>query len=171
MRTSFQRRRLLGLAAASPLFWLASALKPVAAWAADWPKSLFDMPTSDGALALLGAQAAQAGKHVLLDAPEIVDRDDRVTVRVYSAIPATEQITILVDKALRPVVAQFVLTAEAEPDVSVTIKLPSTSTVRAVVKAGGKLYTVTKEIKLAMEPCDAPAAGTKPQKPAKGRPA
>jgi len=169
MRTSFQRRRLLGLAAASPFLWLASALKPVAAWAADWPQSLFNMPTSDDALRLMGAQAAQPGKQILIEAPEIADRDDRVTVRVYSAIPATEQITILVDKALRPVVAQFVLTAEAEPDVSVTIKLPNTSTVRALVKAGGKQYSVSKEIKLAMEPCDAPNTGSKPNKATKGK--
>ncbi|GAB3260049.1 thiosulfate oxidation carrier protein SoxY [Chitinimonas naiadis] len=126
-------------------------LLPARALAA-WPQALFSAPTSRDAIDALQAGAAEPGRRILLEVPEIADRGDLVPIRVMSTLPATEQITLLVDKALRPVVAQFNLTTDAEPDVSLTIKLPGTSTVRAVVKAGGKLYVVSKEVKLAAEP-------------------
>jgi sulfur-oxidizing protein SoxY len=157
MKISTSRRRLLRFAGAAPLIWLASALKPVAAFAADWPKALFNAASPLDAIKQLQAQKAEAGTRILLDVPDIVDRNDSVAVRVFSNIPATEQITILVDMALRPVVAQFNLTGDALADVTTLVKLPGSSTIRAVVKAGGSTYVVTREVKLALESgCEGP---------------
>jgi len=154
MNTFDTRRSLLRWTAIAPLAWAAAALAPLRLLAGEWPRALFSAATSRDAIDLLQARGAEAGTRVLLEVPEIADNGSAVRVRVMSTIPATEQITLLVDKALRPVVAQFNLSAEMEADVSTTIKLPGTSTVRAVVKAGDKLYVVTKEIKLAQEPYD-----------------
>lgn len=150
------RRRSLRFLASAPLVWLTAAIKPIGVFAADWPKALFSVPTSQDAINQLGAKGAEAGKRILLEVPEISDINDRVVVRVMSTLPATEQITILIDKALRPVVAQFNFSPDVEPDVSTIVKLPGTTTVRAIVKAGGKIYSVEKEIKLALEAWDGP---------------
>jgi predicted secreted protein len=154
MKILESRRKFLRLTSAAPLIWLTAALKPVSAWATDWPKSLFNVASPIDAIKQLQAQKAESGAHILLDVPDIVDRTDSVAVRVMSNIPATEQITILVDMALRPVVAQFNLNGEAEADVTAFVKLPGTSTIRAVVKAAGSTHVVTREIKVAAEGCD-----------------
>jgi predicted secreted protein len=136
---------------------------PLRTFAADWPKSLFNAASSDDALNQLNAKAAQKGDAILLQVPDIADRDDRVTVRVWSQLDATDQITILVDRALRPVAAQFNLSADIEPDVSVEIKLPGTTEVTAVVHARNTTYSVKHEIKLAADPYSA-ATPAEPKK-------
>lgn len=153
---SHTRRSLLRASAALPLAWLAAALEPVRALAADWPIGLFKSPSTQEALKRLQATKAEPGKQILLEVPEVSDRTDSVPVRVMSLVPSTEQITILVDQALRPVVAQFNFSGDAVADVTTYVKLPGVSHVRAVVKAGSSIYVVAHEIKLAQEGCAAP---------------
>jgi predicted secreted protein len=163
MNAPISRRSLFHRVAAASL-WLLGA--PLRTFAADWPKTLFNAATSDDALTQLNAKATQKGDAILLEIPDIADRDDRVTVRVVSQLDATDQITILVDRALRPVAAQFNLSTDIEPDVSIEIKLPGTTEVTALVHAHNTMYSVKHEIKLAADPYTAAT----PAAPKKGKP-
>ncbi|MBV8467543.1 MAG: hypothetical protein JO218_16505 [Burkholderiales bacterium] len=166
MNALLSRRSLFRRVAATSLWWLGTSLL---ARATDWPKALFSAASSDDALTQLNAKAAQKGDAILLEVPDIADRDDRVTVRVLSKVDATEQITILVDRALRPVAAQFLLSSDIEPDVSVEVKLPGTTEITTIVQARNTLYTVRHEVKLAAEPYDAATpAAPKKNKPSHG---
>ena len=108
----------------------------------------------------LGAAKPESGDAILLDVPEIADGGARVEVRVASVIPLTDSILIVVDRGARPLVAEFSLSHDMEADVTATVRLPSTATVRALVRADGKLYTVAKEVKVAEVPA---ASVTKPR--------
>lgn len=168
-KISHSRRGFLRASAALPLVWLASALKPIQAFAAEWPKALFQTATPTDAIKQLQAQKALPGNRILLEVPDIADNTEHVPVRVMTTLPAVEQITIVVDMALRPVVAQFNLAGEAEPDVTTYVKLPAQSTVRAVVKAAGGIYSVSHEVKLAAEPWTGPIPPLPTQAPSAGK--
>jgi sulfur-oxidizing protein SoxY len=49
--------------------------------------------------------------------------------------------------------AQFDLSNGAQGYISTRIKMGTTSNVRAVVKAGGKMYTAAKEVKVTIGGC------------------
>ena len=53
----------------------------------------------------------------------------------------------------REATGMFELTPQSIPEVSVRIKMGESSPVRAVVKAGGKLYSVSKEVKVTIGGC------------------
>ena len=74
-------------------------------------------------------------------------------VAVTSTLPNTEQIAILVDKNPNALAASFNIPAGTEAFVSTRVKMGQTSNVHAVVKAGGKWYFATKEIKVTLGGC------------------
>lgn len=147
------RRNFLrsGTLACSGLFL--SLWQPLAAWAADWHKNAFEARDSTAAMAALGAQSPGAGKQILLEAPEIAEEGASVRIRVMSTIPGTDWIGVLVDKNPAPLAAQFTLSGSTEPDIETNVKLAQTSSVRAVVRAGGKYFAVAKEVKVAVGGC------------------
>jgi sulfur-oxidizing protein SoxY len=64
-----------------------------------------------------------------------------------------ESIALLAEGNASPLVATFALGAGAVPDVSTRIKMGKTSDVIAVVKAGGKLYSARKSVKVTIGGC------------------
>lgn len=152
MEKKVTRRNLVRGLVAMPIAWAVLALKPIKAMAGEWPQALFNAPTSQAALGLLQAGTALPGPRILLDVAEIVEDGDRVVVRVMSTLPSTDQITLLADTELKPVLAQFNISPDLEPDITTHIRLSGTGTLRAVVRAGGKIYSVTKEVKVAEMP-------------------
>jgi sulfur-oxidizing protein SoxY len=64
-----------------------------------------------------------------------------------------ESIALLAEGNASPLVATFALVAGAVPDVSTRIKMGKTSDVIAVVKAGGKLYSARKSVKVTIGGC------------------
>jgi sulfur-oxidizing protein SoxY len=64
-----------------------------------------------------------------------------------------DSITIVAEKNQTPLAATFALSAAAIPDISTRIKMGKTSNVLAVVKAGGKLYSTGKEVKVTIGGC------------------
>ncbi len=76
-----------------------------------------------------------------------------VPVEITSNIAGTESIAILAEKNASPMVGEFNLSNGAQGFISTRIKLANTSNVRAVVKAGSKMYTATKEVKVTIGGC------------------
>lgn len=151
-----QRRQLLkgaGAASALGVAVAAGLLKPAAAWAAPQSQAAFEARDVANVLEAIGASDAVPSAQITIKAPDIAENGAIVPVEVTSAIPGTESIAILAEHNDLPLVAYFELMNGAEGFVSTRIKLAGTSDVRAVVKAGGKVYTAAKAVQVAAGGC------------------
>ena len=131
----------------------AGLLTPRAVLAA-WPKAAFEAKDVDSALtAAMGSASTSDSDKIKLKAPDIAENGAVVPITVESGISGTESISILVPKNASPLTATFNLGATTEGYVSTRIKMGKTSDVIAVVKAGGKLYSSKKQVKVTIGGC------------------
>jgi len=153
---SIKRRIMLkGTLAAGAIGFVAGAglLSPRAVLAA-WSDSAFKATTSADALtALLGSDSMEDSGNIKIKAPDIAENGAVVPVSVTAELENVESIIILADKNATPLTASFDLGPGAEPYVSTRIKMGKTANVVAVVKAGGKLYSAKKEVKVTIGGC------------------
>jgi sulfur-oxidizing protein SoxY len=151
-----QRRQVLkgaGAAGAVGVAMAAGLLKPTAVYAQSWNQAAFESRNLADVLKAIGGIGAAESAQITVKAPDIAENGAVVPVEITSAIPGTESIAIVGEKNNLPLVAHFDLMNGAEGFVSTRIKLGSTSNVRAVVKAGGKMYTAAKEVKVTIGGC------------------
>jgi len=127
------------------------ALRPLSAAQANRPA--FEAKTLDEALKSLGASGASESRDIVIKAPDIAEDGAIVPIEVTSKIADTQSISLLVDKNPFPLIATYDFANGAEGFVSTRIKMGETSKVRALVSAGGKLYTTSKEIKVTIGGC------------------
>ena len=131
----------------------AGLLTPKAVLAA-WPKAAFEATDSNVALqASLGSSDASQSSDIKLKAPDIAENGAVVPITVTSDIANTEAISIIVAENATPLAATFNLGATTKGFVSTRIKMGKTSDVTAVVKAGGKLYSTSKNVKVTIGGC------------------
>lgn len=150
------RRNVLkgaGAAGAVTVAMAAGLLKPGAVFAADWNKAAFDAKDLNSALAGVGGGGAAASGDIVVKAPDIAENGAVVPVEVESKIAGTESIILIGEKNGFPLLADFKLSNGAVGYVSTRIKLGATSNVTAVVKAGGKVYKASKEVKVTIGGC------------------
>jgi sulfur-oxidizing protein SoxY len=148
------RRSLLkgaGSAGAISIAIAAGLLKPTQVMAA-WNESGFDTKSVADAMAAIGAGGAVNSKEVLIKTPDIAENGAVVPVDVVTDLPNVEFIALFGEKNIFPLVGQYKLT-DFDGLLTTRIKLGTTSNVRAVVKAGGKYYTATKEVKVTLGGC------------------
>jgi sulfur-oxidizing protein SoxY len=149
------RRNVLkgaGAAGAVSVAFAAGLLKPTAAYAADWNKAAFENKSLADVMGMMGGSAAGAGD-ISVKAPDIAENGAVVPVEITSNIAGTEAITIIGEKNTLPLIASFNLMNGAQGFVSTRIKMGSTSNVTALVKAGGKSYKASKEVKVTIGGC------------------
>ena len=121
---------------------------------AAWPTAAFEAKSVDSALdALAGSHALEGSDKISIRAPDIAENGAVVPVSVTTSIDGVESISILAEKNAAPMTASFVLGAGTEGFVSTRIKMGKTSSIIAVVKAGGKLYSTGKEVKVTIGGC------------------
>lgn len=131
----------------------AGLLKPGQVLAAEWNKNAFEAKNIADAMKGINAAGAAKSADILIKAPEIAENGAVVPVEVTSKIAGTTEITILVDQNVNPLIADFTLSNGAEGFVSTRIKMAKTSNVTVVVKAGGKSYMTSKEVKVTIGGC------------------
>lgn len=131
----------------------AGLLKPGQVLAAEWNKSAFEAKNTADALKGINAASAAKSADILIKAPDIAENGAVVPVEVTSKIPGTTDIAILSEQNVNPLVAEFSLSNGAEGYVSTRIKMAKTSNVTVVVKAGGKSYVASKEVKVTIGGC------------------
>ena len=138
---------VLGVAAGAGL--LTPQMVPAA-----WPKAAFDAKSVDSAVkTLLGSDSLSASNDITITAPPIAENGAVVNVAVSSTLKNAESISLLVEKNGSPLAASFNLSAQTEPFVKTRIKVAKTSSVIAVVKSGGKLYSAGREVKVTIGGC------------------
>ena len=137
-------RSLLTTAAvlAVPRFLFAS--RPDVAFDADNAASvvsdLFDGPITES-------------DQIMLKVPDIAENGAVVPVTVKTDLADVESISVIVENNPTPLVAMFELSPQSVADVSVRIKMGESSMVQTVVKAGGKFYSASKEVKVTIGGC------------------
>jgi sulfur-oxidizing protein SoxY len=154
-----RRREVLKTSGGASLLALVAAagwLKPGDALAqgAAWNKAAFETHSLDETMKALGGGApAQSKDIVFVSTPDIAENGAVVPVGVSSSIPKTESIAILVEKNPNMLTAVFDIPAGTDPAVSTRIKMGQSSNVYALVKADGKYYVASKEIKVTLGGC------------------
>lgn len=126
---------------------------PMRVLAAVWNRSAFESERVEGALQGLGISQVGPSRDIVLIAPDLAENGAIVQIEVESHIPETEAIAILVDKNPTPLIANFLFSNGAEPYVVTRIKMAETSELKAIVKAGGKYYSVAKRVDVAQGGC------------------
>ena len=156
IRRILLRRKFLCTLALSSTYvatFAAGWLHPVRLLAAQWNEAAFDARALGDALKYIGATAAIESDQIQLKAPEIAENGAIVPVEIVSRIPATQSIYIIADKNPQPLVAIFDITGDMEPFISTRIKMGESSKVRVLVKAAGKFYVATQEVKVTIGGC------------------
>ncbi|MGB5440565.1 MAG: thiosulfate oxidation carrier protein SoxY [Gammaproteobacteria bacterium] len=137
----------IGMAASAGL------LTPRASLAA-WSKDAFDAKDINSALSgLFGSSEHSGSDKIKIKAPDIAENGAVVPVSVTTDIGGAESISILAEQNATPLTASFLLGPGTEGYVSTRIKMGKTSSVIAVVKANGKLYSTGKEVKVTIGGC------------------
>jgi sulfur-oxidizing protein SoxY len=141
---------------ATLLAMLAAAgwLRPGTALAQAWNQAAFETHSLGETLkALGGIEPAQSKDIAFVQTPEIAENGAVVPIGVTSNIPKTESIAILIEKNPNMLAAVFDIPAGTEPAISTRVKMAQTSNIYALVKAGGKYYVATKEVKVTLGGC------------------
>jgi sulfur-oxidizing protein SoxY len=139
---------VMGLAMAAGLF------KPGSAWAQDgWNKAAFATKSLNDTVKAMGGASAAESKDIQINSPDIAENGAVVPFTISSKIPKTEQVALLVEKNPNVLAASFNIPAGTEPWVNTRVKMGQTSNIIALVKADGKFYYTTKEVKVTLGGC------------------
>lgn len=138
---------VMGLAASAGL------IKPGSAWAQTWNKAAFETKSLADTVKAMGGTAAAESKEIAIVSPDIAENGAVVPFTINSRIPKTESIALLVEKNPNSLAASFDIPAGTEAGVTTRVKMGQTSNITALVKADGKFYYTTKEVKVTIGGC------------------
>ena len=121
---------------------------------AAWPKAAFDATSVDSAINdLFGSSTLVDSDKIKIKAPDIAENGAVVPISIETDIKDVESISIIAEKNATPLTSSFVLGKGTEAYIATRVKLGKTGNVIAVVKAGGKLYSTGKEVKVTIGGC------------------
>ena len=152
------RRRILqggGGAAVMGLAMAAGLFKPGSAWAqGSWNKQAFEVKSLNDAVKALGGSNPTESKDIqFINTPDIAENGAVVPFTIQSKLPKTEQIALLVEKNPNILAASFNIPEGTDAWVNTRAKMGQTSNVIALVKADGKYYYASKEVKVTLGGC------------------
>jgi sulfur-oxidizing protein SoxY len=151
-------RRLIlqgaGAVALVGLGHIAFGLAPALAAANDkYPEDAFKAKSAADAIKALYGKTAEPSDKVKLDAPEIAENGAVVPISVTTDLADVTSISFLVTDNPNALAASYRIPAGTMPSVANRLKMAKTSNVIAIVEAGGKLYSATKEVKVTVGGC------------------
>jgi len=132
------------------------SFRPTTAFAAandKYPEDAFKQKSDADAIKSLYGKTAEPSDKVKLDAPEIAENGAVVPISVSSSLPDVTSISILVADNPNALAASYKIPAGTLPSVGNRLKMAKTTNVIAIVEAGGKLYSATKEVKVTVGGC------------------
>ncbi len=143
------RRRIVGLVCAIS----GALLLPIRLFAAQWNAEAFDQTRFPDSLRSVGAVDLVESDLIDLKTPEIAENGAIVPIQVTSQIPNTEKVFVFAEKNPQPLVASFTFVKNVEPFFATRIKMGESAKVHVVVLAGGKHYTMSREVKVTIGGC------------------
>jgi sulfur-oxidizing protein SoxY len=121
--------------------------------ASTWPKAAFESKTEADALnAFFGTSEVEQSDQVSIKAPLQAENGAVVPIKVMTSLEGVEAIAIITIKNPSPYTTSLQV-AGAGGLYSTRIKMGQTSPVNCYVKAGGKLYLASQEIKVTVGGC------------------
>jgi len=149
---TISRRKFLNMLTVGSTACLA-LMTPITSWAA-WASDAFNAEKPDDAYNnLFGSNELIESDEVKLKVPKIAENGGAVPVSVKTDMENVESISIFVKDNPQPLTATMKIPAGTIPNISTRIRLAQTSTVTAVIKAGGKLYSKSQEVKVTIGGC------------------
>lgn len=149
---SMNRRSVIKAIATGGALIGASVLMPRLAMAA-WTEKAFKAEDQATAMKELLGGTPEESAEVTLKAPDIAENGAVVPVTVRSSMANVESMSIFVENNPNPLVVEFMVPEGTAADVSTRLRMGKTSKVTAVVKADGKLYSASKEVKVTIGGC------------------
>ena len=131
---------------------ISAGMLPMSAFA-DWNKAAFEAKNMADVLKAMGGASAEKSTDIIITAPDIAENGAVVPVAVASKIAGTQSISILVEKNPSSLAAEFDILPGTEANVGTRVKMGQSSNIHALVKAGGKYYVATKEVKVTLGGC------------------
>jgi sulfur-oxidizing protein SoxY len=154
-RFSATRRLILQGAATVVLIGASNMASSLAFAAANdkYPEEAFKQKGDADAIKSLYGMTAEPSDKVKLDAPEIAENGAVVPISVTTTLTDVTSISFLVAENPNALAASYRIPPQTLPAVSNRLKMAKTSNVIAIVEAGGKLYSATKEVKVTVGGC------------------
>jgi sulfur-oxidizing protein SoxY len=156
-RLTATRRLILQGAASVALVGLGNipfGLAPAFAAADDnYPEDAFKQKSEADAIKSLYGKTVEPSDKVKLDAPEIAENGAVVPISVATTLADVTSISFLVSENPNALAASYKIPPGTTPSVANRLKMAKTSNVTAIVEAGGKLYSATKEVKVTVGGC------------------
>ncbi len=147
-RRTFVRATLNGGALAVAA--AAGLLTPVRVLAAHWPGQAFAAAAEpDVVRTLFGADPAAPSDAVTIHAP-IYGSGDAVPIAVETRLDDVESIAVVVANNPHPLSSTIAITGSTRGFYSTRIKMLKTSPVTVYVKAGGRIYSATANVKISI---------------------
>jgi sulfur-oxidizing protein SoxY len=130
------------------------SLAPAFAAANDkYPEDAFKQKSDADAIKSLYGKTAEESDKVKLDAPEIAENGAVVPISVTTTLENVTSIAFLVRENPNALAASYLIPEGTLPSVANRLKMQKTTNVIAIVEAGGKLYSATKEVKVTVGGC------------------
>ncbi len=156
MNTSMKRRVFLKRSLSASTLGVAvgaGLLSPQAILAA-WNEAAFQAKSEKDAVSgAMGDASTAASTDITIKAPDIAENGAVVPVTVDSTLADVNSIALLVEKNGTPLSAVYSLPKGTLANVSTRLKMGKTGDVIAIVKAGGKLYSARKSVKVTIGGC------------------
>jgi sulfur-oxidizing protein SoxY len=118
-----------------------------------YPEDAFKQKSDADAIKALYGKTAEPSDKVKMDAPEIAENGAVVPISVSSTLDNVTSISILVAENPNALAASYRIPEGTLPSVANRLKMAKTTNVIAIVEAGGKLYSTTKEVKVTVGGC------------------
>lgn len=151
---SLSRRFVLQGAGSVALIGLGFGALPALAAANDkYPEDAFKAKVEADAIKALYGRTAEASDKVKLDAPEIAENGAVVPIAVATTLTDVTSIAFLASENPNALAAFYVIPEGTQPAVANRLKMAKTCNVIAIVEAGGKLYSASKEVKVTVGGC------------------
>ena len=154
---SATRRLILqgtGVVALAGLGGISFGFAPALAAANDkYPEDAFKQKGAADAIKALYGRDHEASDKIKLDAPEIAENGGVVPISVTTSLPDVTSISFIVSENPSALAASYRIPQGTVPAVANRLKMAKTSNVIALVEAGGKLYSATKEVKVTVGGC------------------
>ena len=156
MNTNMKRRLFLKASLATGAVGMAVSaglLTPRVALAA-WNAAAFNAESvGDAVKASMGSDAMTDSAEITLEIPDNPENGAVVPVAVATTLTGVQSIALLVEKNIKPLCGVFYPGKRMKPALSIRVKVGESADIIAVVKAGDKLYSARKAVKVTIGGC------------------
>jgi sulfur-oxidizing protein SoxY len=118
-----------------------------------YPEDAFKQKSDADAIKSLYGKTPEPSDKVKMDAPEIAENGAVVPISVTTSLADVTSISILIAENPNALAASYKIPAGTMPSVANRLKMAKTTNVIAIVEAGGKLFSTTKEVKVTVGGC------------------